>query len=256
MTTKTRKTKSAKVQGKGALEPRQAPGLHALNTMAEYLTTYGPLLGKQAERALDPLHVPGRNTLPGLGLLRQPFEAQAHVIQATAKALRRQKAVLVVAECGIGKSLISMAAVHAHAAGRPYRALVFCPGQLCAKWERELRETIRGVTVRILESWKDVVALDRRKAPAGLEWFIIARDRAKLGAKWRPAYLTRPRASGELVRCPGCGRVVVVPDKVAVDPATLLQLAALIGCTTAGLVASCRRRPILPSAWRAARATG
>jgi hypothetical protein len=75
----------------------------SVRTLDDYLHTYGPLLGRQAERSLHPLHVPGRDPLPDLGLLRQPFEAQAHVIEASRKALLRQKVLLVVGEMGDGK---------------------------------------------------------------------------------------------------------------------------------------------------------
>jgi hypothetical protein len=184
-----------------------------------YLTAYGPMLGKQAERSLDPLHVPGRDPLPAVKLLRQPFAAQSHVIAATVKALRRQKATLIVAECGSGKTLMGAASIHQHAAGRPYRALVFCPGTLTPKWARELTETLPGVTVRQIESWRDLLTLDRAAAPAGAEWYVIARDRAKLGAKWRAAYIkTRGGA-----RCPDCGGRLVDKDGVILDTAKLAR---------------------------------
>src|SRR6516165_5122485 len=122
-------------------------------TLDQYFTDYGTLLGQQAAKATRPLHVPGNDPLALPSLLRQPFEAQAHVIQATVAALKRQKSVLLVAEMGTGKTLLSMAATHAHAAGKPYRALVFCPGQLVLKWEREIRETITDVCVYQIEKW-------------------------------------------------------------------------------------------------------
>ena len=162
-----------------------------IKTLEEYLLAYGPLLGQQAERSLQPLHVPGQHPLPILDLMRPPFEAQRHVIEAARKALRRQKSILLVGEMGTGKTIMGMSAIHAHAAGRPYRALVFCPGQLVNKWEREIRETIPGAEVIQIESWKTLLPLKRTKKPAGIEWYIIARDRAKLGAKWRPAFQQR-----------------------------------------------------------------
>jgi len=174
-----------------------------------YLKRYGRLLGQQAERSLTPLHVPGRDPLPTLDLLRDPFEAQAHAAEAVRKALRRQKSVLLVGEMGTGKSLMSLAAVHALAAGRPYRALVMCPGQLAAKWEREITETIPGAEVIQIESWKSLLRLDRIAKPTRAEWYIIARDRAKLGPKWRPAYVRRDHAQDGFLRCPDCGRRLV-----------------------------------------------
>jgi hypothetical protein len=173
-------------------------------TLDQYFTDYGTLLGQQAAKATRPLHVPGSDPLSLPDLLRQPFEAQAHVIQATVAALKRQKSVLLVAEMGTGKTILSMASVHAHAAGRPYRALVFCPGQLVGKWEREILETVPGARVYQIEKWDQLPKLDRSK-PTQPTWYVIARDRAKLGARWRPAYTMRTTMGEGRVRCPKCG---------------------------------------------------
>jgi hypothetical protein len=181
----------------------------SVKTLDQYLVHYGPLLGKRAARSLEPLHVPGRDPLPVLHLLREPFEAQAHVIEAARKALCRQKALLLVGEMGVGKTLMGLAAIHAHASGRPYRALVFCPGQLVHKWEREIRATLAGVEVVQIATWKNLLHLSRANKPERTTWYILARDRAKLGAKWRPAYQQRPYGEDGWLRCPQCGRRLV-----------------------------------------------
>lgn len=172
-----------------------------IKTLEEYLVTHGPLLGKQAERSLEPLHVPGQHPLPTLDLLRPPFEAQLHVIEAARKALQRQKSILLVGEMGTGKTIMGLSTIHAYAGGRPYRALVFCPGQLVNKWEREIRETIPGAEVIQIESWKTLLHLDRTRKPVGVEWYIVARDRAKLRAKWQPAYQVRTQLIEGFLRC-------------------------------------------------------
>jgi hypothetical protein len=184
-----------------------------INNLDQYMLTYGPMLGKQAERSLNPLHVPGRDSLASLHLLRDPFDAQSHVIEAARKALTRQKALLLVGEMGVGKTIIAMAAIHAHAAGHPYRGLVFCPGQLVNKWEREVQETLPGVEVIQIESWKSLLHLDRAKKPGHTQWFIIARDRAKLGAKWQPAVYRPKHLHDGYVRCPNCGLRLVDEDR-------------------------------------------
>jgi type III restriction/modification enzyme restriction subunit len=183
-----------------------------ITNLDQYMLAYGALLGKQAERSLNPLHVPSRDQLPTLDLNREPFEAQAHVIESTRKALQRQKALMLVGEMGVGKTLMAMAAIHAHALGQPYRALVFCPGQLVNKWEREIRETVPGAEVIQIESWRNLLHLDRNKKPSMVQWFIIARDRAKLGALWQPAYCEFPRLDSGFLRCPNCG-LRIVTDK-------------------------------------------
>src|SRR4051794_6863986 len=102
--------------------------------------------------------------------MRDPFEAQSHAIEATRKALVRQKSLLLVGEMGTGKTLMGMAAIHAHAGSQPYRALVFCPGQLVSKWEREIRETLPNVRVNQIEHWTNLLHLDRTIKPVGVEW--------------------------------------------------------------------------------------
>jgi len=194
------------VSTNGTLPPKE------IKTLEEYLLAYGPLLGQQAERSLHPLHVPGQHPLPILDLMREPFEAQQHVIEATRQALRRQKSILVIGEIGTGKTIMGMSAVHGHADGRPYRALVFCPGQLVMKWEREIRETIPGAEVIQIEFWKTLLPLMRAKKPSGVEWYIIARDRAKLGAKWKPSFQQRTHLADGFLRCPQCG-LRLVDDK-------------------------------------------
>lgn len=185
----------------------------------EYMRTYGPALGEHAARRMKPLHIPSTTppTIPAL--LRTPYAAQAHCATAIAAQLRRDNAALLVAECGTGKTLMGQAAIEAHARGRAYRALVFCPGQLVNKWEREINETIEGATVTQIESWSTLCKMDPRAPRTGKEWYIIGRDRAKLGSKWRAAYGMRKhkpanaQACGErfimLPTCPACGRYVI-----------------------------------------------
>jgi hypothetical protein len=188
---------------------RRVSGQDEQETLDEYLKSYGPLLGKNAEHALKPLHVPGKHPIPTIELLRPPFVAQAHVIEASRKALGRQKSLLLVGEMGTGKSLMGMAAVHTHAKGKPCRALIFCPGQLTKKWEREIRGTIPGVEVIQIESWRTLLSMNRCRRPTTAEWYIIARDRAKLGALWRPAFVSRSHDDDGFLRCPQCGRRLV-----------------------------------------------
>jgi hypothetical protein len=194
----------------GGVKATQGPDIQNLD---QYLLTYGSMLGQQAERALQPLHVPGRDACPTLDLLREPFEAQAHAIEATRKALGRQKALLLVGEMGTGKTLMALAACRAHAAGRPYRALVFCPGQLVDKWSREIRATIPEVEVIQIESWQSLLHLDPSKKPAQAQWYVLARDRAKLGSRWRPAFQRPLHADDGFLRCPHCGLRLVNEDR-------------------------------------------
>lgn len=183
-----------------------------------YLTNYGALLGKQAEEVLDPLHVPGRDELPDLTrYLRTPFPAQAHVIAATVKNLKANRAELMCAKQGTGKTLMSGISLDLLSGGRPYRALVMCPGHLVHKWRRELENTLPGIETDILESCHQLNRWYERKhvAPTRPEWLIVGRDRVKLGSLWEAAWVEyEPRVvrrGGPLLRlrqgllCPRCG---------------------------------------------------
>jgi hypothetical protein len=169
------------------------------------------LLGEQAHKTLNPLHVPGRDEPYRLDLLRELFPAQSHVATAASKTLDRQDSLLIVAECGTGKTIMGIGAAHAHARGKPYRGLVMCPGQLVPKWVREIRETLPDVEVYVIRTFRDLVALRNQHRPTRPTWWIIARDRAKLGARWRAAYNTRRR--DKMLVCPRCASPILDAKK-------------------------------------------
>src|SRR5262245_18591064 len=195
-----------------------------MQSLDEYLDAYGGHLAKRCRERLKPLHDPQGDPHPRIKeLLRKPFEAQAHVISGAMKLLERSKTAFVIAEMGAGKTIIAIGTVHGHANGKPYRALVFCPGQLSAKWEREIRETLPDVTTHAISNWKEATVLFEKKgtAPQCAEWYVIARDRAKLGAKWTPAVVNARRRvkteSGKKVfrevhNCPTCGKPISDED--------------------------------------------
>jgi hypothetical protein len=281
------------------------------NDLEDYMRSYGELLAERATSTLDPLHVPGRDPMPPgwdelMAFLtpkkRVPFPAQADRIAAGVKAWNRQKALYLGADVGTGKTLQSIAMCHLHAAGRPYRALVMCPGHLSDKWaEEEILETVPGATATVIRDWKQALELlqdasgpirhrepiagagrlapaecsvstgpgphfapdgtfldqpyafeDRSveregagqvsrfirevRPPAGPEWFIIPRDRAKLGAKWRHAFRRQRRkvegkgVSVEYATCPRCGAIVADKDDNPLDPDALLKSRKRLAC--------------------------
>jgi hypothetical protein len=116
--------------------------------------------------------------------------------------------------------------VNCHAKGTAYRALVLCPNQLVKKWAREVRETVPNAVVRIIKraDLLDLYEMRRRK-PTRPEWYIIARDEAKLGAAWRGACGMRKKSAlnADGVRytydqpvCPDCGKELYEYDKAGV----------------------------------------
>jgi hypothetical protein len=198
-----------------------------IETLDQYLMAYGTILGQQAQENLNPIHDPTKEPNHPVikTLLRKPYVPQAVVITATAKTLNRDSAMFLVGECGTGKTLMGMAAVHCHANGRPYRAVVFAPGQLVKKWKREIEQTIPDCYVQIISRCSDLLPLASYGKPTFPEWYVIGRDTAKLGPGWKPAVVRKrvkfkttqasdegPKqveSTGDFLYCPHCGAQVV-----------------------------------------------
>ena len=67
------------------------------------------------------LHQIGDAVFPRIeGLLRTPFPAQTIAIMGVAKRWQKARTAMVVAECGTGKTLVSLGAIHVHCQGSPF----------------------------------------------------------------------------------------------------------------------------------------
>ena len=172
-------------------------------TLKEYLDRYGPLVADRARQAFEPLHVPATDAVVMLDLKRPMLPAQGHVVTAAVKTLQRQKAVFLCCECGTGKTQMGACTVHAHARGKPYRAIVMCPPHLVETWRAELRKVFRDgtVDVRVLEKWREMLSYPRGKPPKPT-WLIMGETIAKNGPYWRAAAVKDRRG---VLRCPDCG---------------------------------------------------
>jgi len=197
-----------------------SPTLSGLKGLDEYLKMYGPALGRQVVRAYRPLYDPASEEPDRRvwGLLRRPYRAQADAVEGLVRLLRERRSGLVVGECGVGKTLVAAAVPYLLWEGRPYRVLVMCPNHLVRKWKREVEETVPGAQVVVLSGWRDVLALrDVSGRPSCPEYYVLARDTAKLGFFWKPAALWREgTAKGKRKgwHCPDCGDLLVDKDGV------------------------------------------
>ncbi len=111
---------------------------------------------------------PGREFVMD-GFLRDPFPEQRDVVQAVVSLLvdANEPAAIINAEMGTGKTMMAIAtAAILHAEG--YRKmLVLSPPHLVYKWRREIRETLPGTRVWILNGPDTLVKL------------LLLRDRLK-----------------------------------------------------------------------------
>jgi len=193
-----------------------------IRTVDDYLARYVPELTQRLNGELKPLYDPAKDRWdPALGLLkRAPFRAQGDALMGLHEALKRQSYALLVGECGVGKTLMGSALAFLHLKDR-YRVLIMCPGHLVEKWAREVESTIPEATARIIRRVSDLMPYKGTdQEPRGREYFIIPRDRAKLGYRRKAAGFLRrrpyePTPRGEkpdrakYVACPSCGEFAI-----------------------------------------------
>jgi hypothetical protein len=224
-----------------------------LSTIYDYMRSHASLLGERILQEYPALHQFEHPVSPRVeGLLRRPFPAQTIALMGVVKRWQKARTAMVVAECGTGKTLISLGAIHVHSEGRPYTALAMVPPHLVEKWAREAFLTVPGIRVFLIDDLRNGgdentphgvnevrlkqgrmvreglrttlsdLRLRKHSSSSRTRWmslchrpalFVVGRERAKLGYFWRHAYLV-PRSGPNL----GCvvnadtGKPVVVDD--------------------------------------------
>lgn len=131
-----------------------------------YLRAWSEQLGQRIMQEYPALHRFEDPVSPrSESLLRQPFPAQSIAIMGVAKRWQQARTANVVGECGTGKTLISLSAVHVHSDGRPYTALAMIPPHLVEKWAREAFLPIPGIHVFLVDNMRNG---GDEKAPRGV----------------------------------------------------------------------------------------
>jgi hypothetical protein len=194
----------------------------------EYLRTWAPELGERILRTYPPLQGFDDAASPLTGqLLRKPFPAQTLAMMGVVKRWNEARGAAVIAECGTGKTLISLGAVQVHSGRKPFTALAMVPPQLVEKWAREAFLTLPRVRVFFIDGLRTptssvghagvnevrlrngriireglrttLTELRQRRTArtARQRWdsicgfpalFVVGRDRGKLSYFWRHAY--------------------------------------------------------------------
>ena len=215
--------------------------------IATYLRAHAQELGSQILKSYPPLHSIDDPPSPLINkLLRKPYPAQTLAIMGLVRRWHQARAGAVIAECGTGKTLISLGAIHTHAEDRSYTAIAMVPPQLVEKWCREAILTLPRVRVFIVDGLRtptnsnshhgvnevklrngrvvreqlktSLADLRLRKSysSARKRWdavcdssalLVVGRDRAKLGYFWRHAV--------QVARCGRFQGSVVNPDSGA-----------------------------------------
>ena len=104
------------------------------STIADYLRRCSQELGERILNVYPALQAPGDPVSDRFNsLLRSPFAAQRLAAMGIVKRWEMAKAAAVIAECGTGKTLMALSALHVHSGGRPYTALVMAPPNIVGK---------------------------------------------------------------------------------------------------------------------------
>lgn len=187
--------------------------------LTQYIEKFGSKLSGKLESRYKPLVERGHQSpyRVSMDLKREPFDAQWTIIEATsAEWSSGQISAILSGETGSGKTLVAMTAVHLHACGKPYRALIYCPSHLVEKWKREIEGTIPGAVATIIDGYEHLISLHVKNKPTGSEFFILSDSKAKLGTSWKPAYHSRKTIDrfddegfiGEAIYCPDCSKPI------------------------------------------------
>jgi hypothetical protein len=199
-----------------------------INSIQTYLRRFASELGDRILQQFPPLFQPTEAVSPALDRLRRkPYAAQALAIMGISRRLDIKKSAAAIAECGTGKTLISLGAIFIHSKGKPFTALAMVPPQLVEKTCREAFLTLPRVRVFVIDGVRNGVGsnghtginevrlrsgrvvreglqttlsdlrLRKNHASARARWrsicdcpaiFVVSRERAKLGYFWRHAY--------------------------------------------------------------------
>jgi CRISPR/Cas system-associated endonuclease/helicase Cas3 len=114
-----------------SIPPHERQSMSVPNSIHDYLRMFAGELGERILQSFPALHNAHDPVSPRLAtLLRKPFPAQAVAAMGLAKKWERDRSAAVIAECGTGKTLISLAGLHIHSNGQPFTAIVMAPGHI------------------------------------------------------------------------------------------------------------------------------
>ncbi len=156
-------------------------------------------------------------------LLRTPFVEQQHVVQACARLLVDvgERACVINGEMGTGKTIMAIALAAVLSTAGLNRNLVVCPPHLVYKWRREIKQTVPGATVWILNGpdtlRKLLLLRAMQERPTAPTFFIMGRVRMRMGFNWKPSFTLRTVcerteagdfSAQRVAACPRCGQPI------------------------------------------------
>jgi hypothetical protein len=167
------------------------------NNLDDYLTHFAGHLGQRIQEntqlRFDPMRDRHHESFYDVNLhanqrgLTGLFPPQADTIMGAAKTLVDDKYVFYICEMGTGKTpmgsvspYITEAILQNKRKPDPYRTIVFVPSIMVEKWKREIEERVPGAKIYEINSFRDVIPLEKAPLkPTEIEYYIISSDAAK-----------------------------------------------------------------------------
>ena len=206
--------------------------------LAEFLQVFGNGLLRAVSQQNPPAYQTPNEARQDImnALLRAPYPPQADCVQALCALLmdRGERAAILNAEMGTGKTIMGIAAAAVlHQEGLS-RTLILSPPHLVYKWRREILITVPDAEVWVLngpDTLAKLIQLQKAMGEGGRPkkptFYVLGRVRMRMGFNWKPAAMPRrfyrqERVTNkdgskrrfihtyEVAACPTCGEVVTV----------------------------------------------
>jgi len=200
-------------------------------SVTQYLNTFGVQIAERIKGQFNPLFDPATEELSPEVLAVNDFiienagyslyDAQLAGAESLKRGLEREKATLLIAECGTGKTKIVSSALYAYqqrlnhqvnpnnshardfAEHTKHFNIVLSPSHVANKWVREIEETLPNTFAVIANSIAEIKAVYEVYARGDMSCcVVITKERARDGYMRRPAALWSK--SRKCFICPDC----------------------------------------------------
>lgn len=144
--------------------PKSGSGknLAEVTDLTSYMQTYVDEMVHKVSEEVTPIHNPLTDQPHSVikSYKRELFPVQAHVSTAVAKALKKQKSVLIQGEMSTGKSSMMTAVadvLNAMSNKKGYHAILMVPPSLTSKWPDEIKEIVPHADVRVITKTEQLI---------------------------------------------------------------------------------------------------
>ena len=212
--------KSGKISIPGST-PENAAAFGDIQTVTGYLQRFGANIAQRIKGQFVPLFDPASEALSQSILainenIRQKagyplYDAQLAAAEGLKRKLDQHEPVLLVAECGSGKTKIGLTALtasHLSAGKKKTFNVVLCPSHITEKWVREVEETVPDAFAGIITSIRNLKKLYRAYEKGDrTAYAILSKEQARDGYLRAPAVRWSRRKKAFL--CPRCHQPVM-----------------------------------------------